>query len=66
MENQLIIYNFARMKGLILCTSCIEKGRKPKVLGKYEDFVGRGDLYLWCKRCGKEIHIKAQDISLDR
>lgn len=54
------------MKANILCPRCREAGRKPKVLGKYEDILGRGDLYLWCKRCNREIHIKVEDISLDR
>lgn len=54
------------MKGLILCPYCAERGRKPKVLGKYEDFVGRGDLYLFCKVCKREVLIKAESISLDR
>lgn len=54
------------MKGVIFCPECKAKGRKPKILGKYEDFRGKGDLYLWCKRCCKEIRIKAEDISLDK
>lgn len=54
------------MKGDILCPRCIEKGRKPKVLGKYEEVRGKGDIYLWCKRCNKEVHIKIEDISLDK
>lgn len=52
------------MKGEILCPSCIEKGKKPKILGKYEDVRGRGDIYLWCKQCRKQIHIRIEDITL--
>lgn len=54
------------MKGEILCPRCTEHGRKPSLLGKYEDVVGRGDVYLWCKKCKKEIRIRIEDISLDR
>ena len=54
------------MKGNIYCPSCKEKGRRPKILGKYEDMRGRGDLFLFCKVCKREIHIKVEDISLDR
>lgn len=54
------------MKGDILCPKCQAIGRKPCVLGKYEEVRGRGDLYLWCKKCKKEIHIRIEDISLDR
>lgn len=54
------------MKSDILCPLCAEKGRKPKVLGKYEDVIGRGDLYLYCRSCKKEVHIRIRDISLDR
>lgn len=53
------------MKGEILCPRCIERGQKPKVLGKYEDLTGRGNVYLWCKSCRKEIRIDVRDISLD-
>ena len=59
-------YNFADMKDDILCPHCIELGRKPQLLGKYEDVVGRGDIYLWCKKCRREIRINIKDISLDR
>ncbi len=54
------------MKAYIYCPRCREAGRKPKILGKYEDVVGRGDIYLYCKSCKREIHIKVEDISLDR
>lgn len=62
------------MKGLFLCPCCIERNKhrpkenrhKPQVLGKYEDVVGRGDLYLWCKACRKEIHIRIDEIGLDK
>lgn len=54
------------MKGVVYCPSCIEKGVKPKVLAKYEDVVGRGDLYLFCKKCKKEVRVRIDDISLDR
>lgn len=53
------------MKGNIYCPRCSELGHKPKILGKYEDVVGRGTVYLWCKRCGKEIPIDLRSISLD-
>lgn len=59
-------YLCAQMRGEILCPKCKEKGRKPKVLGKYEDVVGRGDVWLYCKSCKKEVHIRIEDISLDR
>lgn len=62
------------MKREIVCPSCIRRNKyrpkenqhKPQVLGKYEDVVGRGDLYLWCKACRKEIHIRVDNISLDK
>ncbi len=55
------------MKGNILCPKCREAGRKPKVLGKYEDVVAqRGYVELWCKTCRKSIRIELKDISLDR
>lgn len=61
------------MKGVIICPKCIERNEhipkenrhKPQALGKYENIVGKGDLYLWCKRCRKEIRIRIGDISLD-
>lgn len=54
------------MKGVILCPKCQATGRKPCVLGKYEEVRGRGDLYLWCKKCKKEICIRIEELSLDR
>lgn len=57
---------FCAMKEDILCPKCQAIGRKPSVLGKYEEVRGRGDLFLWCKKCKKEIHIKIEGISLDR
>lgn len=54
------------MKGVIYCPLCAEKGRKPKVLGKYEDIRGTGDVYLWCKHCRKEIRIRIENYSSDR
>lgn len=62
------------MKGEIICPKCLEynehvpkeKRCKPQVLGKYEDVVGKGSFYIWCKKCRKEIHIKIEDISRDR
>lgn len=54
------------MKGDILCYKCREAGRKPQILGKYEEIRGKGDLYLWCKKCRREIHIRVESISLDR
>lgn len=54
------------MKELIYCPRCKEQGRKPKVLAKYEDVVGRGQLYLFCKVCKREVMIDVGSISLDR
>lgn len=55
------------MKGVIYCPRCLEQGRKPKVLGKYEDVVAQqGYVELWCKACKKPIRIELKDISLDR
>lgn len=54
------------MKGEILCPRCVRLGRTPKILGRYEDVIGRGTVYLWCKRCGKEIPVEIKGISLDR
>lgn len=48
------------MKPEICCPYC------GKVLARYEDVVGKGDLYLFCKRCRKERHISIARISLDR
>lgn len=55
------------MKGEILCPKCREAGRRPKILGKYEDVTGvKGDLFLFCKVCKKEVRIPLESISLDR
>ena len=55
------------MKGDILCPKCREAGRRPKILGKYEDVTGaKGDLYLFCKVCKKEVRIPLESISLDK
>ena len=35
-------------------------------LGKYEDVIGRGNVWLWCKRCRREIPIRLDSISLDQ
>lgn len=48
------------MKGDIHCPKC------DKIIGKYEDVIGRGDLYLYCKRCRKEVRIPIEQISIDR
>lgn len=53
------------MRASILCPRCIEAGRKPEVLAKYEDVFGRGDLWLWCRACKKDVHIYISNISLD-
>lgn len=54
------------MKHEILCPECRKAGRKGKILAKCEDLNGRGDLYLFCKVCKKEVHIKMEDISLNQ
>lgn len=55
------------MKGKILCPLCMDKGRKPKTLGYYEDVVAqRGYVDLFCKSCRKSVRICLTDISLDR
>lgn len=54
------------MKGNVYCPRCKEQGRKPKILAKYEDVVGKGDLYLYCKVCKREVLVKVESISLDR
>nr|DAQ74153.1 MAG TPA: cysteine-rich protein [Caudoviricetes sp.] len=54
------------MKEGIFCPRCAELGRKPKLLAKYEDVVGRGVIYLFCKKCGKEIPIDIRKYRLDR
>lgn len=54
------------MKGVILCPRCQALGYRPKVLGKYEEIRGKGNLFLWCKRCSKEICINIDGISLDK
>lgn len=61
----IVLLNFVRMKQELLCPRCGELGRKPKLLAKCEDVVGRGTIYLYCKRCGKEIPIDLREISLD-
>lgn len=48
------------MKDVIKCPDC------GKILARYEDVVGRGDLYLFCKRCREEKHIQIATLSLDR
>lgn len=54
------------MKGIIYCPRCKALGKKPKILGKYEDLVGKGDVYLWCKSCRKEVRVRIEAINLDR
>lgn len=54
------------MKANILCPKCKEAGRKPQLLGKYEEIRGSGDFYLWCKKCRREIRIGIENISLDK
>ena len=55
------------MKAEILCPMCREAGRKPKVLGYYEDVKAQqGYVELYCKSCHKSIRIELSDISLDR
>lgn len=54
------------MKGNIYCPRCVEEGRKPKILGKYEDLMGVGEIYLWCKNCRQEIRISIKDIGINR
>lgn len=46
------------MKKYILCPRCIERGVKPKILGRYEISDGDIDMYLWCKKCNEEVHVK--------
>lgn len=60
MCNSNYYHNFALMKDVIKCPYC------GKILARYEDVVGRGDLYLFCKRCKKERHIQIATLSLDR
>ena len=55
------------MKEAILCPKCCRSGRKPKILGYYEDVVAKqGYIELWCKACHKPIRIELNDMSLDR
>lgn len=54
------------MKGEIYCPRCTALGRKPKLLGRYEDIAGRGIVFLFCKKCGKEIPIDIRKYSPDR
>lgn len=56
----------SRMKGDIYCPRCIALGRKPKLLGRYEDLAGYGTVIFYCKRCGKEIPINIKEYSLDQ
>ena len=51
------------MRVELMCPRCKELGRKQPLLFRYEDVVGRGDLYVWCKRCRKEIRIPIRSIS---
>lgn len=48
------------MKDAIKCPHC------GKILARCEDVVGRGDLYLFCKRCREEKLIQIAALSLDR
>lgn len=57
---------FADMKGEVYCPRCKALGRKQPLLFKYEEVRGTGNLYVWCKRCRKEIRIPIEEISLDR
>ena len=60
LRNSNYYHNFALVKGNILCPHC------GKVLGRYEDVRGEGDLYLFCKRCKRERYISIRRMSLDR
>lgn len=54
------------MKDNIYCPRCIREGRRPKILAKYEDVAGKGDLYLYCKQCKREVLVRVESISVDR
>lgn len=60
------MYIFADMKGDILCPHCIDCGRKSPLLGKYEDIRGTGELFLWCKKCKREVRINLDSLSVDK
>ncbi|MBD5367259.1 MAG: hypothetical protein HDR82_09750 [Bacteroides sp.] len=53
------------MKEAIYCPRCAEQGRR-KLLARHEDVTGKGDLYLYCKVCRREVLVKVESISLDR
>lgn len=54
------------MKGNVYCPRCAEQGRK-KLLAKYEDVRNaKGDLFLFCKVCKREVRIPLESISLGR
>lgn len=54
----IVNYYLCSMKKNILCPRCIERGVKPKILGRYEISDGDIDMYLWCKKCNEEVHVK--------
>lgn len=53
------------MKKEIMCPECRNAGRKGKVLAKCEDLNGKGDLYLFCKVCKREVLVRVEDIGVN-
>lgn len=44
------------MKKKIMCPYCAEKGLKSWI-GSEDGLAGEGMLYLWCKKCKREVRI---------
>lgn len=58
-------YYICDMKQEVFCPRCRVLGRNETLLLRHEDVIGRGDLYVWCKRCRREVRIPIRDLSLD-
>lgn len=59
-------YYICDMKQDVFCPRCQRFGRNETLLFRHEDVIGKGDLYLWCKRCRREIRIPIERFSLNR
>lgn len=49
------------MKNKILCPECAKRG-KQTWLASADGLIGKGFIYLWCKRCHKEIELAIDKI----
>lgn len=57
-------YYICDMKQEVLCPRCRALGRNETLLFRHEDVIGKGYLYLWCKRCRREIRIPIECLNI--